>query len=200
MNGSPAATGPAGSATTAPMTLACVKEDQMARIIGYDRSLTGGDAAALAALGCAETFTDARAGTSVMLPGLEAAVERLAPGGALAVLRLGALGHDLRDLAPRLLALHRRGLHLVSRDDGVDTRADGGRFFEFVQMLARLQDEAATERRRRAEPAASTRPADIADEDWEEIEPQLAAGELSVAQAAEALDVSRAAVLRRMKG
>lgn len=172
----------------------------MARIIGYDRGLAGGDVSALEGLGCAETFTDARAGTSVLLPGLEAAVERLAPGDALAVLRLGALGHDLRDLTPRLLALHRRGLHLISRDDGVDTRADGGRFFEFVQMLARLQDEAAAERRKRAEPASAARPADIADEDWDEIEPQLAAGEISVAQAAEILEVSRAAVLRRMKG
>ncbi|NEX94173.1 recombinase family protein [Caulobacter sp. 17J65-9] len=171
----------------------------MARIIGYDRGLTGGDVPALTALGCEESFIDARPGTSVMLPSLEAAVERLSPGDVLAVLRLGAMGHDLRDLAPRLLALHRRGLHLVSRDDGVDTRADGGRFFEFVQMLARLQDEAAAERRKRAEPGATTRAADISDDDWDEIEPQLAAGEISVAQAAEILDVSRAAVLRRMK-
>jgi DNA invertase Pin-like site-specific DNA recombinase len=174
-------------------------------MIGYARGPSAPqvvrEAEALRRLGCEEVFTDRRYGSSAFLLGLEKALAALPPGGALVVLRLEALAHDVRDLARITALLEDSGRHLVSHEDGLDTREAGSGFYQTMRMLARLEGHAAAERRARERGEAGARPGRvqaIADEAWAEIAPRLRAGELSVARAASHLGVGRSAVTRRL--
>jgi DNA invertase Pin-like site-specific DNA recombinase len=136
-------------------------------MIGYARSPSAPqvvrEAQELRKLGCVEVFTDKRRGTSAFLLGLEQATAAVAPGEALVVLRLEALGHDVRDLARFAIALEQDGKHLVSVGDELDTRRDGPGFFAAMRMLARLQQQAEAERH--ARPARREPATPAADDD-----------------------------------
>jgi len=179
----------------------------MPRLIGYERHASAEILAAHVELlerhGCAAVYSSTRSGLSVLRPELEQAIDKLAAGDALVVTRLGALAHDVRDVGPIVLQIEKRGAHLVSLQDRLDTRTDGGRFFGFVRMVDSLQDEAVAERRHRkalAEvPNEGGRPPSISDEAWAEMEPKIRCKELSVSDAAVKLGVNRSTVHRRLK-
>jgi DNA invertase Pin-like site-specific DNA recombinase len=176
-------------------------------MIGYARGPSAPqvvrDAEALRRFGCEEVFSDRRYGTSAFLLGLERAIAAVQPGEALVVLRLEALAHDVRDLAQVAAQLEDSGRHLVSHEDGLDTRTDDGAgFFATMRMLARLEDQAAAERRQRKRDdkrARIGRPSSIPDDAWDEIAENIRSGELSVALAASRLGVDRATVQRRLE-
>ena len=97
-------------------------------------------------LGCEQVFSDRCLASGVVRPGLERALESLAPDGVLAAPSQHAVGGDLVAVMDVALKLRARGLHLIVQQPEIDTRQDPG-FFEACAALAAFNGERAMIRR-----------------------------------------------------
>lgn len=160
----------------------------------------------LQAFGCAEIFHDNCYALGVTRPGLELAFARLEPSGVLVVPSFHALAGTMVDLLAVCSRLVQQGHQLVALKEQVDTRHDQG-FFVSAQLLTTFNADRVMVRRVEAgivDQAKSLggRPALISDAAWIEVLPRLkdkGPDGMTIAQAAEQLDVSYDTVARKLR-
>lgn len=123
--------------------------------IGYARVSTEEQSlalqrAALEAAGCGVIFEDPGvSGAARDRPGLNAAINRLAPGDMLVVWRLDRLGRSLSDLILLLDRLGQRGIGFRSLSEAIETESPGGRLlFHLMASLAEFERGLIAERTR----------------------------------------------------
>lgn len=124
-------------------------------IVGYARVSTDEQKLdlqikALEALGCSIIYKDhGKSGRDFDRVGLDAALERLKPGGTLAVWRLDRLGRSLTGLVSLIEALGKRQVHFRSVMENIDTNTSGGRLmFHMMAALAEFERSLISERTR----------------------------------------------------
>lgn len=124
-------------------------------IVGYARVSTDEQKLdlqikALEALGCSIIYKDhGKSGRNFDRIGLDAALERLKPGGTLAVWRLDRLGRSLTGLVGLIEALGKRQIHFRSVMENIDTNTSGGRLmFHMMAALAEFERSLISERTR----------------------------------------------------
>ncbi len=121
-------------------------------LIGYARvSTTDQDHAlqadALAAAGCARTFTEKASGSLDSRPELARCLDHLRTGDTLVVWRLDRLGRSVRHLTDTVTALADRGVGFRSLTEGFDTTTPGGKLiFHVFAGLAEFEREIIRER------------------------------------------------------
>jgi len=121
-------------------------------LIGYARVSTADQdhalqADALAAAGCARTFTEKASGSLDSRPELARCLDHLRPGDTLVVWRLDRLGRSVRHLTDTVTALADRGVGFRSLTEGFDTTTPGGKLiFHVFAGLAEFEREIIRER------------------------------------------------------
>jgi DNA invertase Pin-like site-specific DNA recombinase len=121
-------------------------------ILGYARVCTPEEdikpqRKSLIEAGCREIFEDQGSANCVSLPGFSRLQASLKRGDTLVVWKLDRFGCSVKKLEALLTDLRKRGVHLRSLRDGIDTRTGKGRSFcEFVIDLANMERELALER------------------------------------------------------
>ena len=115
-------------------------------LVGYVRTLKRGagegpQLRALRTRGCERLFRDGGSGLRSGRKGLDRALDGLRPGDALVVCDLGRIGRSLPHLVALATELRRRGCHLISLADRIDTTAPAGpeafRVFEALNTFER---------------------------------------------------------------
>ncbi len=102
---------------------------------------------ALAAAGCARTYTDTASGAKAERPGLAEARDHCRAGDTLVVWRLDRLGRSLRHLIETLTALEQRGVAFRSLTESIDTTTPGGMLiFHIFGALAEFERDLIRER------------------------------------------------------
>jgi DNA invertase Pin-like site-specific DNA recombinase len=124
-------------------------------IVGYARVSTDEQKLdlqiqALEELGCNIIFKDqGKSGRNFDRAGLDAALERLQPGGTLVVWRLDRLGRSLIGLVTLIETLGKRQVHFRSVMENIDTNTSGGRLmFHMMAALAEFERSLISERTR----------------------------------------------------
>jgi DNA invertase Pin-like site-specific DNA recombinase len=175
-----------------------------ARVSTIDQSLDL-QTDALRQAGCARIFTDTASGSLAERPQLAAALDHLRQGDTLVVWRLDRLGRSLRHLVDTVADFEQRGVGFRSIQEAIDTTTPGGRLvFHVFCALAEFERDLIRERTYAGLAAARARgrvggrkPA---------LTPEKAAAarrlydekQLTVAQIARIVGVSRATVYRRL--
>jgi DNA invertase Pin-like site-specific DNA recombinase len=186
-----------------PLLRECATPVRPPLTVGYARALSPGpaldaQARALEARGCHRIYRDVASGAATIRPGLDDALSSLQPGDLLAVASLALLSWRLDGLWPVLAAVEAAGADLLAEAEGFDTRSVGSTF-----AFARILDAyAGTIRAARRAEATAHRPDSrcrIEEGRWQEVEPLMAAGQLSVAEGARRLGVNRSTVYRRLE-
>ena len=133
-------------------------------LIGYARVSTDDQNLALQrdalrGAGCGQLFEDQGvSGRERTRPGLDAALEKLAPGDVLVVWRLDRLGRSLTDLIDLIDDLAARGVGFQSLSESFDARTSGGRLvFHLMAALAEFERALIGERTRAGLAAARAR-------------------------------------------
>lgn len=121
--------------------------------IGYARISTDDQSLdlqrdALGRAGCAAVFEDCGAsGASTKRAGLDAALERVAPGDVLVVWKLDRLGRSLPHLIQIIQQLGERGAGFASLSESIDTTTAGGKLvFHLMGALAEFERSLIVER------------------------------------------------------
>lgn len=113
---------------------------------------------ALQALHPDHLITDKLSGVKDDRPGLNEAVDMLAPGDTLAVWKLDRLGRRAAALWEILDILQNRGAHFKSVTEGIDTSTTGGRLvFGILAAVAQMERETMIERTKAGIAAAKNR-------------------------------------------
>ncbi len=111
---------------------------------------------ALEQAGCEEIIEEAASGSHRNRPGLARVLDKLRNGDTLVVWKLDRLGRQVRDLVELVGELEKRGVHLRSCTDAIDTSTPAGRFFFHVMAsLAQMERELLIERTRAGLQAAT---------------------------------------------
>jgi DNA invertase Pin-like site-specific DNA recombinase len=138
----------------------------MGRMIGYARVSTSDQDVslqldALRHAGCcdAQIFLDTASGAHAARPGLEACLQRLAPGDTLVVWRLDRLGRSMAHLVALIEMLLQRQVGFRSLGDGAldTTTASGELVFNLFSALAQFERRLIQERTRAGLAAARAR-------------------------------------------
>ncbi|PSR51960.1 resolvase [Adhaeribacter arboris] len=113
---------------------------------------------ALKSAGCLEIFPEKMSGKSKDRPQLHRLLQHLRPGDSLVVWKLDRLGRSLRDLIDLVAEFQKRGVDLVSLQDGINTATPTGRFtFNIFASLAEFEREIIKERTQAGLVAAKAR-------------------------------------------
>ena len=90
--------------------------------------------------GCAQVFTDEITGTKADRPGWRKCQEALQPGDTFKITKLDRIGRSLTNLVDIVTALGKRGVNIVSLDQGViDTTSPQGKLlFGIMAVIAVL--------------------------------------------------------------
>jgi DNA invertase Pin-like site-specific DNA recombinase len=121
-------------------------------LVGYARVSTAEQSLALqqdalAAAGCARTYTDVASGAVNDRDGLADALDYVRSGDTLVVWRLDRLGRSLKQLIERVTALEARGVGFRSLTEAMDTTTSGGRLiFHVFGALAEFERAVIRER------------------------------------------------------
>lgn len=92
---------------------------------------------ALTKAGCEKLYTDKVSGVSETKPEFARLLEHLRTGDTLVIWKLDRLGRSTRQLIALVEDLDRRGVHLISLNDPIDTTSPGGRLvFQIFCALA----------------------------------------------------------------
>lgn len=104
---------------------------------------------ALAKAGCDTILDDTTSGNRAERPGLAKAMKLLRDGDTLVIWKLDRLGRSVRSLLDLVGQLHKKGVHLKSLANDIDTGTSSGRFFFHVMAsLADMERELMGERTR----------------------------------------------------
>jgi len=102
---------------------------------------------ALTAAGCEQLYTDTVSGSVTDRPGLTQALSHLRAGDTLVVWRLDRLGRSLGHLIDTIRHLERRGVHVKSLQEQLDTTTSGGKLvFHVFGALAEFERDLIRER------------------------------------------------------
>lgn len=176
--------------------------------VGYARvSTREQDAAmqaeALAAAGCEKIFEETASGAQRDRPELANALEYLRKGDVLVVWKLDRLARSLKQLIDTVEELERRGIGFVSLTESIDTTTPGGRLiFHVFGALAEFERELIRERTNAGLKSAKARgvklgrPKALEGEALNVAKALLKAGNMSAAEVAEHVGVSRATLYR----
>jgi DNA invertase Pin-like site-specific DNA recombinase len=119
-----------------------------ARVSAHDQSLDL-QHKALTKAGCRKIFEDKTSGARADRPGFAKALEALCEGDTLVVAKLDRLGRSVKQLVDLIDDLHKRGVHLKSLADAIDTDTPSGHaFFHVMTRLAETERELTVERTR----------------------------------------------------
>lgn len=124
----------------------------MSRLVGYTRVSTVEQDHALQRhdlekLGVTEIFSDTTSGANPKRPGLKKALEAIEKGDTLVVWRLDRLGRSMRQLIDTVEEIQKRGAHLKSVNEAIDTSTATGRMLLHVLgALAEFERETIRER------------------------------------------------------
>lgn len=179
-------------------------------LVGYARVSTSDQELALqldalAAAGCPRVFTEHASGTKADRPELARALDYVRPGDVLTVWKLDRLGRSLPHLIETVGALEERGIGFRSLQESIDTTSPAGRLvFHIFCALAQFERDLIRERTMagleaaRARGRRGGRPIVMTPEKIAAARGLYNAGELTVAQIAATLGVSRASVYRSL--
>jgi DNA invertase Pin-like site-specific DNA recombinase len=158
---------------------------------------------ALRRAGCDRIFEEIASGRSSSRPQLKRMLARLAPGDTLVVWKLDRLGRSLRDLLMLLKDLKDRGIHFRSLSEYIDTATPAGTMLmQMVGAFAEFERSMIVERtqaglkRARAEGRRLGRKPKLDPGQQRQIYQRIAAGELTQADAARMLGVSKPTISR----
>ena len=178
--------------------------------IGYARvSTRDQDAAmqaeALVAAGCEKIFEETASGAQKDRPELMKAIAYLRKGDVLTVWKLDRLARSLKQLIDTVEELERRGIGFVSLTESIDTTTPGGRLvFHLFGSLAEFERELIRERTNAGLKSAKQRgvklgrPKSLEGEALNVAKALLKSGEMSAAQVAAHVGVSRATLYRSL--
>lgn len=159
---------------------------------------------ALKAAGCDQVFTDKISGGAVIKPGLEEALRYMRPGDTLCIWRLDRLSRSLHDLLALAQQLEDRQVGLHSVTEMIDTTtANGWLFFSIAGAFAQFERDVIQQRTLEGIAAASAagnklgRTFKVTNDQWSEIRPRIASGDISIGQAAQILGLNKSSVSRR---
>lgn len=176
--------------------------------VGYARISTkdqnsGLQTYALTEAGCERIFEESASGAQRNRPKLQEALSFLREGDTLVVWKLDRLARSLRQLIETVEDLHDRGISFISLTENIDTTTAGGKMiFHVFGALAEFERELIRERTTAGLKAAKERGVKLGrprslDDDQIEIARSLkAAGNMTSAQIAEHLGISRPTLYR----
>lgn len=160
-------------------------------------------AEALAHAGCEKIFEETASGAQKDRPELLKAVGYLRKGDVLVVWKLDRLARSLKQLIATIEDLEQRGIGFVSLTENIDTTTPGGRLvFHVFAALAEFERELIRERTNAGLQSAKARGVKLGRRkalDGEALsvaKALLRSGEMSAAQVAEHVGVSRATLYR----
>lgn len=178
--------------------------------VGYARvstaeQVTNLQTDALTESGCERIFEETASGAQRDRPELMKAIEFLREGDVLVVWKLDRLARSLRQLIETVEDLQARGIGFVSITEGIDTTSAGGKLvFHIFGALAEFEREMIRERTKAGLKAAKGRgrklgrPSALSDQQVKMAKSLKAVGDLSSAEIAKQLGVSRATLYRAL--
>jgi len=159
----------------------------------------------LTAAGCERVYIETASGALRDRPQLQACLDYLRTGDTLVVVKLDRLARSLAHLIEVVTTLDRRGIGLVSLSESIDTTTAAGRLLLHVLgAIAEFERNLILERTMaglaaaRARGRTGGRPRKITPEKLEAARALIASGR-TVAQAAQAVGVSRATLYRHLR-
>ena len=180
--------------------------------VGYARvSTRDQDAAmqaeALGAAGCEKVFEETASGAQKDRPQLIKVIEFLRKGDVLVVWKLDRLARSLKQLIETVEELESRGIGFVSLTESIDTTTPGGRLiFHVFGALAEFERELIRERTNAGLKSAKARgvklgrPKALEDDALGVARALLKSGDMTAAQVAAHVGVSRATLYRACGG
>ena len=183
----------------------------MGELLGYARVSTLEQNAelqrdALDAAGCWRVFTDQVSGVKESRPELDRMLGQVRAGDTVVVWRLDRLGRSLRHLIEVVEDLSRQGVGFRSVTESIDTTTSGGRLiFHVFGALAEFERDLIRERTlaglesARARGRMGGRPTVMTKDKTTAARRMYGQQDLSVAQIAEVLQVSRSSVYRALR-
>ncbi len=181
-------------------------------LIGYARVSTGEQTLdlqldALAAAGCAKTYTETASGAKAERPVLQEVLGYLRPDDTLVVWRLDRLGRSLKHLIETVAALAARGIGFKSLTEQIDTTTSGGKLvFHVFGALAEFERDLIRERTHaglaaaRARGRTGGRPKNLADPKKAALAQALyEGGQADIATICKTLGISRATFYRYVR-
>lgn len=160
---------------------------------------------ALGKIGCKRVFEETASGAQRDRPELSAALNFMREGDTLVVWRLDRLARSLKQLIETVELLDKRGAHLRSVTESIDTATPGGKLvFHIFGALAEFERGLIRERTlaglaaARANGRVGGRPPKFTDKHKKAAEALLAAGNMTVAEVAEQLRISTASLYRHL--
>lgn len=158
--------------------------------------------------GCHKIFTDHLSGSKDkdQRPGLKEALNYLREGDSLVVWRLDRLGRSLQHLIEIAQHLERHNMHLVVLQEKIDTSSAGGTlFFHLFGALAEFERSLIRERTlaglqaARARGRLGGRPKSLTQKQVELAQEMLKHPQATMAEVAEAFQVSKMTLYRYLK-
>ena len=160
---------------------------------------------ALEKAGCEKIFSETASGAQRERPALQEALSYLREGDVLVVWKLDRLGRSLRQLIETVEMLSERGIGFISLTESIDATTAGGKMiFSVFGALAEFERDLIKERTAaglriaRERGVTLGRPKLLSSEDIQAARALKASGDLTGAQIAKRLGVSRATLYREL--
>jgi DNA invertase Pin-like site-specific DNA recombinase len=158
---------------------------------------------ALKEAGCKKVFEEKASGAQRDRPQLTAALDYMREGDTLVVWKLDRLARSLKQLIETIETFDERGTHLLSLTEKIDTSTPSGRLvFHVFGALAEFERGLIRERTlaglasARARGRVGGRPKSLSETTLRAAKAMLQAGEMTVTEIAQQLDVSPSTLYR----
>ncbi len=156
-------------------------------------------------LGVEQVYVDRMSGKDTQRPQLQKMLEFVRRGDTVVVESISRFARNTRDLLELVERLRQKEVGFVSQKEAIDTATPAGQFMLTVfAAVAQLERDYILQRQREGiclarEQGKYTGRKPLAVPGWERVADQWRRGELSAAQAAKKLGMSRATFYRRVK-